>query len=162
MSDHTIVIIQVMKIFFVQFFCVFLPSLLNIFCLNLKQSSLVAQRLKCLPPMRETWVWFLGQGDPLEKEMVTHSRILAWKIPWMEKPGRLQSTGSQRVRHNWATSLSLRHNKNKRESASGIFLLVQCLRFCHPAQEIQVQYLVGELRSHMPRGNMPKHKTETI
>ena len=59
----------------------------------------VAQRLKRLPPMRETKVRFLGREDPLEKEMVTHSRILAWRIPWTEEPGRLQSTGSQRVRH---------------------------------------------------------------
>ena len=59
----------------------------------------VAQRLKRLPPMRETRVRFLGREDPLEKEMVTHSRILAWRIPWTEEPGRLQSTGSQRVRH---------------------------------------------------------------
>ena len=50
--------------------------------------------------MRETWVRFLGQEDALEKEMATHSSTLAWKIPWMEEPGRLQSTGSQRVRHN--------------------------------------------------------------
>ena len=69
MSDHTIVIIQVMKIFFVQFFCVFLPSLLNIFCLNLKQSSLVAQRLNHLPAMQETWVQSLAWKYPLEKEM---------------------------------------------------------------------------------------------
>ena len=62
-------------------------------------ASLLAQRVKCLPTMRETWVQSLGQEDPLEKEMVTHSRTLAWKIPWMEKPGRLQSMGSQRVRH---------------------------------------------------------------
>ena len=75
----------------------FLPSV---------QASLVAQRLKCLPPMRETWVQSLGQEDPLEKEMATHSSIIAWRIPWMEKPGRLQSTGSQRVGHNWATSPS--------------------------------------------------------
>ena len=67
----------------------------------------VAQRLKPLPAMRETWVRSLGQEDPLEKEMVTHSSILACRIPWTEKPGRLQSTGSQRVRHDWATSLSL-------------------------------------------------------
>ena len=67
--------------------------------------SLVAQRLKRLPPMRETWIWSLGWEDPLEKEMVTHSSILAWRIPWMEEPGRLQSTGLQRVGHNWATSL---------------------------------------------------------
>ena len=69
-------------------------------------SSLVAQRLKHLPPMQETQVWFLGQEDALEKEMVTHSSILAWRIPWMEKPGRRQSTGLQRVGHDWATSLT--------------------------------------------------------
>ena len=69
-------------------------------------ASLVAQRLKRLPPMQETQVQSLGQEDPLEKEMVTHSSILAWRIPWMEKPGRLQSTGSQRVGHDWVTSPS--------------------------------------------------------
>ena len=56
--------------------------------------------------MQETWVWSLGWEDPLEKEMVTHSSILAWRIPWMEKPGKLQSMGLQRVRHDWATSLT--------------------------------------------------------
>ena len=59
----------------------------------------MAQRLKRLPAMRETGVQSLGREDPLEKEMVTHSSILAWRIPWMEKPGRLQSMGSQRVGH---------------------------------------------------------------
>ena len=67
----------------------------------------VAQGVKCLPAMQETWVWSLGQKDPLEKEMATHSSTLAWKIPWAEKPGRLQTMGSQRVRHDWETSLSL-------------------------------------------------------
>ena len=57
--------------------------------------------------MQETWVRSLDQEDPREKEMATHSSILAWKIPWIEDPGGLQSTGSQRVRHDWATSLSL-------------------------------------------------------
>ena len=56
--------------------------------------------------MRETQVWSMGWEDPLEKGMVTHSSILAWRIPWTEEPGRLQSMGSQRVGHNWATSLS--------------------------------------------------------
>ena len=70
-------------------------------------SSLVAQRLKRLPAMRETWVQSLDWEDPLEKEMATHSSILAWIIPWTAEPGRLQSTGSQRVGHDWATSLSL-------------------------------------------------------
>ena len=67
----------------------------------------VAQTVKCLPAVRETQVRSLGWEDPLEKEMPTHSRTLAWKIPWTEEPGRLQSMGSQRVGHNWATSLSL-------------------------------------------------------
>ena len=53
--------------------------------------------------MQETWVWSLGWEDPLEKEMATHSSILAWRIPWMEKPGGLQSTGSQRIWHDWET-----------------------------------------------------------
>ena len=63
-------------------------------------TSLVAQMVRSLPTMRETWVRFLGWEDPLEKEMATHSSILAWKIPWTEEPGRLQSMGPQRVRHN--------------------------------------------------------------
>ena len=61
----------------------------------------MTQRLKNLPPMQETWVLSLGWEDPLEKENVTHSSILAWRIPWTEKPGRLQSTGSQRIRQDW-------------------------------------------------------------
>ena len=60
---------------------------------------MVAQRLKRLPGMQETWVRSLGQEDPLEKEMATHSSTLAWRIPWREESGRLQSMGSQRVRH---------------------------------------------------------------
>ena len=60
-------------------------------------ASLVAQRIKRLPAMQETWVWSLGWGDPLEKEMATHSSILAWRIPWTEEPGKLQSMGLQRV-----------------------------------------------------------------
>ena len=60
---------------------------------------LVAQRVKHLPAMRETWVQSLGREDPLEKAMATHSSTLAWRIPWMEQPGRLQPMGSKRVRH---------------------------------------------------------------
>ena len=58
----------------------------------------MAQKVKRLHAMWETWVPSLGWEDPLEKEMATHSSILAWKIPWTEEPGRLQSMGSQRVR----------------------------------------------------------------
>ena len=61
--------------------------------------SLVAQRVKRLPAMQETWVQYLGQEDPLEKETATHSSTLAWKIPWTEKPGGLQSMEFQRVGH---------------------------------------------------------------
>ena len=60
-------------------------------------ASLVAQMVESLPEVWETWVRSLGWKDPLEKEMATHSSILAWKIPWIVGPGRLQSTGSQRV-----------------------------------------------------------------
>ena len=71
------------------------------------RASLVAQRLKHLPPMRETWVRSLGREGPLEKEMATHSSTLAWKIPWTEEPDRLQFMGSERVWHNWVTSISV-------------------------------------------------------
>jgi len=60
-------------------------------------ASLVAQRVKHLPTMWETWVLFLGREDLLEKEMATHSVILAWRIPWTEEPDGLQCTGLQRV-----------------------------------------------------------------
>ena len=63
------------------------------------RTSLVAQVVKHLPTMCETWVQPLSQEDPLEKEMATHSTILAWKIPWAEEPCGLQSMGSQRIRH---------------------------------------------------------------
>ena len=69
-------------------------------------TSLVAQRVKHLPAMLETRVRSLGWEDPLEKEMATHSRILAWRIPCIEEPGMLQSMGSQRIGHDWAISLS--------------------------------------------------------
>ena len=68
-------------------------------------TSLAAQMVKHLPTMQETRVQFLGQEDPLEKEMATHSSTLAWKISWMKEPSRLQSIGSQGVRHNCAISV---------------------------------------------------------
>ena len=68
-------------------------------------TSLVAQTVKRLPTMWEARVQSLGQEYLLEKEMAAHSSILAWKIPWTEEPGWLQSMGSQRVRHDWVSSL---------------------------------------------------------
>ena len=68
------------------------------------ETSLVAQTVKHLPIVWDTWFRSLVWEDPLEKEMATHSSILAWKIPWTEEPGVLQSKGSQRVGHDWATT----------------------------------------------------------
>ena len=62
----------------------------------------VAQMVKNLPAMQESWVLSLNQDDPLEKGMAVHSNILSWRIPWTEEPGGLQSLGSQRVRHYWS------------------------------------------------------------
>ena len=71
-------------------------------------ASLVAQTVKNLLAMQEARVQFLGQEDALEKGMATHSSILAWRIPWTEEPGCLQSMGLQRVRHDWACT-ALQH-----------------------------------------------------
>ena len=74
--------------------------------LKFPKASLVAQTVKHLSTMWETQVWSLGQEDPLEKEMAIHSSTIAWKIPWTEEPGRLQSMGSQIVWHDCAISLA--------------------------------------------------------
>ena len=66
------------------------------------RASLVAQRVKHLPAMQETRVWSLGWEDPLEESVAIHSNILFWRIPWTEEPGRVQSIGSHRVKHNWS------------------------------------------------------------
>ena len=71
--------------------------------INRRWASLVAQTVKLLPAVQETWVQSLGWEDPLENEMTTHSSSLAWKISWTEEPGGLQSMEWQRVRHDWAT-----------------------------------------------------------
>ena len=68
-----------------------------------KSTSLAVHLVKHLPAMQETQVQSMNGEDPLEKEMATHSSILAWKIPWTEEPGKLQSTESQRIRHDLET-----------------------------------------------------------
>ena len=77
---------------------------MNIFSISISHEIfeifLVAQMVKNLPAMQVTWVQSLSQENPLEKGVATHSSILAWKIPWTEEPGSLQSIGLQRVRHN--------------------------------------------------------------
>ena len=84
---------------FVFFFCLFVLTM-------------VAQMVKRLSTMLETQVQALGWEDPLEKEMAIHSSTIAWRIPWTEEPGRLQSMGSQRVGHNWAISVSQSRDKS--------------------------------------------------
>ena len=86
---------------------IFQAIVLEWIAININTPSLVAQTVNHLPTMRENQVRSLGREDPLEKEMTTHSSTLAWKIPSTEDPGGLQSMGLQRVRHDWATSLSL-------------------------------------------------------
>jgi len=70
-------------------------------------ASLVAQMIKSLPAMQEIWVRSLGQEDPLEKGMTIHSSSFAWRIPWTEEPGGLQTMRSKRVGHNWVTNTLL-------------------------------------------------------
>ena len=98
--------------------------------------TLVAQMVKHLPTMRETGVRSLGWEVPLKKEMAPHSSTLAWKIPWTKEPGRLQSMESQRVRHDWATSLSLffQDISAKNQIFAGCIyakLLQLCPTLCH-------------------------------
>ena len=93
--------------------------------INHPWASLVVQSVKSLPAMQETQVRSLGQEDPLEKWMATHSSILTWKIPWTEEPDGLQSIGSQRVEHNWVTNtnnpylLGIRSNAEFLEASQG-------------------------------------------
>ena len=91
------------------------------------RASLVSQKVKHLPAMRKTQVWSLDREDPLEKEMATHSSTLAWRIPWMEEPGRLQSMGLQRVRHDWETLLSLSFTLRERNLPSVLPYIINLL-----------------------------------
>ena len=99
------------------------------------KASLVAQKLKRLPAMQETWVRSLGWEDPLEKEMATHSSSLAWRIPLMEEPGGLQSTGSQRVGHDWVSDLTEKHLYAQLliAACTAQWLLSQLLPICLPS-----------------------------
>ena len=89
------------------------------------RDSLVTQTVKSLPAVQETQVLSLGQEDPVEKEMATCFSILTWKIPWTEEPGGLQSIGSQKVRHDWATSLSFSMFLINRLKLFSIFLNIE-------------------------------------
>ena len=102
-------------------------------------ASLVAQLVKNPPVMREAWVWSLGWEDLLEKGRSIYSSILAWRIPWTEEPGGLQSMGSQRVRHNWS-DLACTHAL----SINWTSLVAQLVKNPPVMREIWVQSLVWE------------------
>ena len=95
-------------------------------------ASLMAQMVKHLSAMRETWVRYLGLEDPLEQEVATHSSTVVWKTPWPEVPHRLQSMGSQRIGHDWVTSLSfLSQPWISKSNASFFYItLYYCLKYC--------------------------------
>ena len=94
-------------------------------------ASWVAQTVKNPPAMQEAWVLSLGWENPLEEVMATHSGILAWRIPWTEEPGGLQSTGSQRVGHAWATQPKTAQHQ---EAEGKCYFLIAklCLTLCDP------------------------------
>ena len=108
----------------------------------------MAQRVKHLLAMRETWIWSLGQEDPLEKEMATHSSILAWKIPWTEKAGTLQSMGSQRVGHDWVNSFTYLSPKVHSLHLGWVLVLhvfvhVQKYNYMYPPCHYSVRYSIA-------------------
>ena len=102
-------------------------------------ASLIDQLVKNLPAMQETRVQFLGGEDPLEKEMATHSSILAWRIPWTEEPGRLQSMGLQRVRHDLSTKEREREREREREGRSNMLNTILNADFRHIASFLWTQ-----------------------
>ena len=102
-------------------------------CFSHRGASLVAQMVKNLPTMWDTRVQSLGWEDPLEKEMATHSSILAWRIPWTEEPGGLQSMGSQRAGHDSGTNTFTPHHRGPC-SCQRRFSSLGLASSCHPAQ----------------------------
>ena len=99
---------------YVVLYCHLINNIPQFVVIHTVKTSLVAQTVKCLPAMQEIRVQSLGQEYTLEKEMATHSSTLAWKITWTEERDRLQSMGSQRVGHDWATSLYLLYLHSQR------------------------------------------------
>ena len=116
---------------------------------SINKVSLIAQMVKNLLAVQETQVQSLDREDPLEKEMATHSCILAWKIPWTEEPGGLQSMGVIRVRHDWATDQTHRGNWEELENVwSRVYKRVGDNIFFQPVivkVECPIQFLILRL-----------------
>ena len=118
------------------------------------RTSLVAQTVKCLSTMWETQVRPLGREDPLEKEIATHSSTLTWRIPWREEPGRLQLMGSQRVGHDWATSLT--HSLIESRSHNYWALVAQLLKPTCPRTPALQQGIPPQWEAWVPQlGSSP-------
>ena len=99
---------HIFKWFFLFKLCLLYKEIIqHLLLISYYRASLVAQMVKNLPAMWETWVRSLGWEDPPEEGMATHSSLLAWRIPWTQESGGLQSMGSPRVRHSWATKRSI-------------------------------------------------------
>ena len=109
------------------------------------RASLLAQSVKSLPAVQETWVQFLGQEDTLEKGMTTHSSILAWRIPWTEEPGSLQSMGSQRVRHKQVTKQTAQRFQTDTQDK----LIVEMSQACSAVLRAQVSFTFQAFNKHL-------------
>ena len=107
--------------------------------------SLVAQLVKNLPAMQETWVQFLGREDPLEKGMATHFSILAWRIPWTEDPSGLQSMRSQRVGHDWVTFTLFIYLIIRKLSQVLLFFLTSIFYYFHISMKPNLDYSLSFL-----------------
>ena len=125
-------------------------SLWKILLYSYMGASLVSQTVRNPPAMQETQVWSLGQEDPLEKGMANHASILVWRIPWVEEPGGLQSTGSQRVGHNWVTE----HTRTSLHSLWKI-LLYPCGEWEWKKQMIPENYYKNNFLFEPPRVPRP-------
>ena len=120
--------------------------------------TLVAQRLKRLPGMWETWVWSLSWEDFLVEEMATHSSTLAWRMPWREEPGRLQSMGSQRVGHDWVTFT----NYGGGNEDNGDLLQKLPCTHCHTQCPLTLQQATAGYCRPMPPLETPGHSQASL
>ena len=108
--------------------------------INKVKISLVAQMVKNLSAIQETEVGFLGLKDPLEKKMATHPSILAWKIPWTEEPGGLQSTRWQREGHDWVTNTFTFNGLQFQSETSNVYFNVYSSKFRHWQGSLEIVY----------------------
>ena len=117
--------------------------------------------VKNLPAMRETWLWSLGWEDPLEKGMATHCSILAWRIPWTEESGRLQSMGLQRARHDWGTFTFFRGSSRPRDWTNLSSFEGRFFTFWASRDAPSIAYWVHIIHQGLPRHwNITGNKTD--